>query len=168
MPKLDRQRILALNIHPRRFGFVVFEGPARTLDWGARSTRGKTGAPRVPLGPKVAKLIVEYVPEAVVLTQPNTAESKRSVDKIMKHIRTHNIRTRMLSSKAVKRVFAGRNDNKDRIASAVAEQFPELLSILPPRRRPWQSEDYRMTIFDAAAVGIAYFAEKAPKNPVPP
>ena len=70
----------------------------------------------------------------------------------------------MLSSKAVKRVFAGRNDNKDQIASAVAEQFPELLSILPPKRRPWQSEDYRMTIFDAAAVGIAYFAEKAPKN----
>jgi len=32
---------------------------------------------------------------------------------------------------------------------------------LPPKRRPWQSEDYRMTIFDAAAVGIAYFAEKA-------
>lgn len=45
----------------------------------------------------------------------------------------------------------------------VAEQFPELLSILPPRRRPWQSEDYRMTIFDAAAVGIAYFAENTPQ-----
>jgi len=161
MPKLDRQRILALNIHPRRFGFVVLEGPTRALDWGARSTRGKTGATRVLLGAKVVKLIVEYAPGLIVLTQPNTAESKRSVDKIMKHIRTHNLRTRMLSSKAVKRVFAGRNDNKDRIASAVAAQFPELLSILPPKRRPWQSEDYRMTIFDAAAVGIAYFAENA-------
>jgi len=161
MPKLDRYRILALNIHPRRFGFVVFEGPARTLDWGARSTRGKTGATRVPLGQKIAKLIVEYAPEAIVLTEPNTDKSRRSVDKILKYVRMHNIRTRMLSSKAVKRVFAGRNDNKDQIASAVAEQFPELLSILPPKRRPWQSEDYRMTIFDAAAVGIAYFAEDA-------
>ncbi|HUZ92890.1 MAG TPA: hypothetical protein VNG29_02730 [Candidatus Paceibacterota bacterium] len=63
-----------------------------------------------------------------------------------------------------KQDLVGRNDNKDRIASAVAEQFPELLLILPPKRRPWQSEDYRMTIFDAAAVGIAYFAEKAPRN----
>jgi len=130
--------------------------------------RGKTGDTRVPLGPKVAKLIVEYAPELIVLTEPNTDKSKRSVEKILKHIRTHNKRTRMLSSEAVKRVFAGRNDNKDRIASAVAEQFPELLSILPPKRRPWQSEDYRMTIFDAAAVGITYFAEKALKNPVSP
>ena len=40
-----------------------------------------------------------------------------------------------------------------------AEQFPELLSILPPKRKPWQSEDYRMGIFDAAAIGIAYLAQ---------
>jgi len=41
-------------------------------------------------------------------------------------------------------------------------KYSELLSILPPKRRPWQSEDYRMTIFDAAAVGIAYFADNTP------
>ena len=51
--------------------------------------------------------------------------------------------------------------NKDQRAAAIAEQFPELLSILPPRRKIWRSEDYRMKIFDAAAVGIAYFIDTA-------
>jgi hypothetical protein len=39
----------------------------------------------------------------------------------------------------------------------LAKQFPKLASRLPPKRKIWQSEDYRMGIFDAAAVGVAYF-----------
>ena len=40
------------------------------------------------------------------------------------------------------------------------QQFPALASRLPPRRKCWQSEDYRMGIFDAAAVGVAYFVRR--------
>jgi hypothetical protein len=142
MPQRSPQRILAINVRPRRFGFVVFEeGPARALDWGARSTRGKDCATRVPLGPKLAKLIMEYAPEAIVVTEPNTDTSRRSVDKVMKYVQLHHIRSRMLSAEAVSRVLTGHNDNKDQIAAAVAERCPELLSTLPPRRRPWQNED---------------------------
>jgi len=31
---------------------------------------------------------------------------------------------------------------------------------MPPKRKCWQSEDYRMGIFDAAAVGVAYFVRR--------
>ncbi len=165
MPKLVQPRILALNVHPQSFGFVVFEGPTRLLDWGAKSARGNNRAIGLPLGPKVAKLIVEYAPTIIVFRRPNTKESRGSVDKITRHIRIHKVRIKMLSPEAVKRIFPGHNDNKDQIASAIAEQFPELFSILPPKRRLWQSEDYRMTIFDAAAVGIAYFAHRAAAAP---
>src|SRR5260370_42006758 len=34
-------RILALDLHPRSFGYVVLEGPDRLLDWGVRSYRRK-------------------------------------------------------------------------------------------------------------------------------
>src|SRR2546422_30287 len=34
-------RVLALDLHPRRFGYVVLEGPDGLLDWGARSYRRK-------------------------------------------------------------------------------------------------------------------------------
>ena len=43
------------------------------------------------------------------------------------------------------------------IASVLAKQFPTLDLRLPPKRKIWQSEDYRMSIFDAAAAGVAYF-----------
>ncbi|HET9410043.1 MAG TPA: hypothetical protein VFO39_22595 [Candidatus Sulfotelmatobacter sp.] len=72
----------------------------------------------------------------------------------------YRVPVRVISAKALRETFAGQNRNKQEIASTVATRFPELLSILPPKRKPWQSEDYRMSIFDAAAVGIAYFASE--------
>ena len=41
------------------------------------------------------------------------------------------------------------NGNKHTLAEIVAARFPqELGGRLPPKRRPWKSEDYRMSIFD--------------------
>jgi hypothetical protein len=168
MSELDQQRILALNVHPRSFGFVVFEGPAMPLHWGAKRNHGQKVAARMPLGPKVAELMAEYAPQVIVVRQPSTKQSMESLNDIINHLVIHKVRIKILSQEAVKQAFPGHNNNKDQIASAVAEQVPELLSILPPRRRIWQSEEYRMTIFDAAAAGIAYFGSKPAKIPVPP
>jgi hypothetical protein len=69
----------------------------------------------------------------------------------------------------VKKAFPGHERNKDEIASVLGERFPELAPRVPPRRRAWQSEDYRMSIFDAAALGVAYFDRRARRTrPVPP
>jgi len=56
-------------------------------------------------------------------------------------------------------------NNKREVASVLAEQFLALLSKLPPRRKCWQSEDYRMSIFDAAAAGVAYFGRYQKRMP---
>jgi hypothetical protein len=56
-----------------------------------------------------------------------------------------------------KRAFPGYDRNKYRIASAVVMLFPELTYMLPGKRKIWKPEDHRMSIFDAAALGIAYF-----------
>jgi len=37
-------RILALDLHPRSFGYVVVENSSRLLDWGVCSYRRKHGA----------------------------------------------------------------------------------------------------------------------------
>jgi len=34
------------------------------------------------------------------------------------------------------------------------QRFPELAPRLPRFRKPWMSEDYRMSIFDAVAFGL--------------
>jgi hypothetical protein len=41
---------------------------------------------------------------------------------------------------------------------AIAKRFPELALRLPRFRKPWMSEDYRMSIFDAAGFALAFYS----------
>jgi hypothetical protein len=44
------------------------------------------------------------------------------------------------------------------MAEMLATQFPdELASRLPPKRKPWKSEDSRMDIFDAMALAVVFW-----------
>jgi hypothetical protein len=58
------------------------------------------------------------------------------------------------------KAFAGAGKNKHEVASVLAQQFSILMSKLPRRHKCWQTEDYRMSIFDAAAAGVAYFTRR--------
>lgn len=164
MQELDQQRILCLDIRPRSFAFVVFEGPKVVLDWGARSFRRGVNAVRLPLGVKVARLLDEYVPSVLILERPNNKRHIRNVATIRKQATVRKVPIRLLPSQAINEMLSGSN-NKHQIASALAAQFPELRSVLPPKRKSWQSEDYRMSIFDAAALGTVYFERERRADP---
>ena len=60
---------------------------------------------------------------------------------------------RVLSRKQVREVFFANDEGtKQEQAELLAARFPEELgSRLPPKRKPWKSEDSRMDIFDAVA-----------------
>ncbi len=45
--------------------------------------------------------------------------------------------------------------SKDAIARTIAQLMPEFEQHLPPVRKIWMSEDYRMGIFDAVAIAMA-------------
>jgi hypothetical protein len=45
--------------------------------------------------------------------------------------------------------------SKDEIASALVDRFPELRSKQPGKRKTWEKESFRMTLFDAVALGVA-------------
>jgi hypothetical protein len=168
MQEFNQERIIALDVRPQSLGFVVFEGQNRLLDWGVRSFPGGTGAVHVPPGPKVAALIALYLPEALVLKRPKDRRSEPMLDEIKQVAKVHEVALHLLSPKIVKRTFAD-HENKEQVAPAIAERFTDFLSILPPQRKIWRKEDCRMKIFDAAAVGIAYFADKAAQRvPSPP
>ena len=49
-------------------------------------------------------------------------------------------------------------------ALSLIRAFPQLEWKLPPRRKPWQPEHRNMCIFDAVAIGVAYFARDAMNN----
>jgi hypothetical protein len=47
--------------------------------------------------------------------------------------------------------------NKQIIAEAIAKHVPAFERYVPPPRKPWMTEDGRMGIFDAAALGLVFF-----------
>jgi hypothetical protein len=44
--------------------------------------------------------------------------------------------------------------NKESVAVEIAARFPELVVVLPPRRKRGANEDPRTNIFDAASLAI--------------
>ena len=55
-------------------------------------------------------------------------------------------------------------ETKFEIATTIGKQFPELAPRVPPFRKPWMSEDYRMSIFDAVAFATSYFSKSTEKQ----
>jgi len=170
----NEKRVIALDVHPRSFGFVVFEGPNDMLDWGIRSFRPGVNAVKVPAAKKLLALLDEFRPSAVVIRErltSRTAKRTKMLSTIERQARSRRIPVRFISRRDVNRTFVGFDSNKYEVASALARQFPDLASRLPPKRKCWQSEDYRMGIFDAAAVGVAYFVRRKSvkhQEPTPP
>jgi hypothetical protein len=157
--KPRRKRILALDIRPRRFGFVVLEEPNQFVDWGVRRFPRGAHAVKVPPRKKLAGILDEVSPAVLVLSDRVLAASMKKYPMVaiaQDEARRRNITIRAIQRVAVKHTFPGQNRNKDEIASAITKQFPELAMRLPPKRKLWQSEDHRMSIFVAAGLGIAY------------
>jgi len=166
------KRVLALDVRPRSFGYVVFEGPTLLLDWGVQSFRNGRNAVRVPLATKIAALLEDFQPAVVVAKEPpsrkkvNRGRTRKVLELVRHKASLRGIRTRVFNRRAGRNPFGGEERvTKHKVATALAERFTELAPILPPKRKPWQSEDYRMSIFDAAALGVAYFDRQ--KNPAP-
>jgi Holliday junction resolvasome RuvABC endonuclease subunit len=68
------------------------------------------------------------------------------------------VKVRSFSRAKVKQAFSESGaSNKHEIATTIAGRFPELAPRLPRFRKPWMSEDYRMSIFDAVALGVTFF-----------
>ncbi len=63
----------------------------------------------------------------------------------------------MYSGKQLRTLLLGNEEGtKQEMAEKLAGEFPdELASKLPPKRQSWESQDRRMDIFDAAALGVA-------------
>lgn len=165
MTFFDSERIIALDLRSHSFGFAVLEG-GNLLDWGVKSFPGGVNAVRVPLAPKVIDLIAAYVPDSLVLKVPRR-DASDALRELKEAAESRQVPAQFLTPRTIRNVFKGCR-NKDQIAAAVCERFAELVSALPPKRKIWKSEDYRMRIFDAAATGIAYFENQKEVASIPP
>lgn len=155
------ERVLAIDPTNRGFGFVVFEGPERLVDWGVAYVEGDVNAKSLL---RIAGLIRRYDPDVLVV-EDHTSRTSRRRGRARDLLRqaghlagSSQVDLCRVSVPAVRRVFAEIGVSaKYPIAAALAIRYSELAPHLPPRRKPWMNEDPRMGIFDAVAMGLAYY-----------
>ena len=160
--KRSTSRLIALDVRPRKFGYAAFEPPARLLDFGVKRFNSiETRAASVD------SLFASFRPAVLVLrkiaprgkrNQPRTREVLRLLRRTAKRSSVH---TAFVDERKMKNYFRRQGQQtRYQVASSLAIAFPELLWKLPPRRKAWQPEHWKMPIFDAVALAVAYIASK--------
>jgi hypothetical protein len=166
------RRILAIALRSRRFAYAVSEGPDRLLDWGTVFYPLNNGAQRAAACKRIASLLTLFAPSVVVVGKARLLNIRKSsgVRPILRSLRheasSRLIPMRLMKRTEVKKVFRlFRVKSKYEIASMLAEVFPELLPRLPAKRKIWESEHPRMAMFDAIALGFAYWQRYDTRDP---
>jgi len=151
--------ILAIALSSKGFGFVVLEGKETLVDWGVRTVKRDKKAQSLA---KVKELITQYQPGTLVLEDASAKGSRRSprirtlTRQIVRIGATLKVRVKLFSrDQVMKTFFTNGKGTKHLLAEIMAKRFPEQLGLqIPPKRKPWKSEDSRMDIFDAVALAM--------------
>ena len=164
-----RPQNLVLAVYPfsRGFAFVFFEGPDSPFEWGVKDLREGDKNSRTVEG--IKKLVDRYRPEVLVI-EDTTDGGWRRTSRIRKLYRmlvhfahAEYVDLHRCSKKQVKECFASVGaSTKYEIAKAIATQTPAFAHRIPRFRKPWMSEDPRQSLFDAAALGLTYYAQIIP------
>ncbi len=113
---------------------------------------------------KIAVLMNQYDPEAIVVEEYRPDDSRRSprTQKLAQQIRTlaleRTIQFHSLSRSTIEKAFSQHSARtKHAIATVIAQLLPELAPRLPKQREIGMNEDDRMNIFDAVALALTFF-----------
>ncbi|MCK1481005.1 hypothetical protein IVB27_41355 [Bradyrhizobium sp. 197] len=140
----------------------MFEGDFSPFDWGIREIRG----PRKRTGclTRITQVVDRYAPDVLVIqdTSEHGTQRARWITALNTSItvlaKDRDIPAFAYSRDQVRDTF-GRHEspNKHRLAELIAKRIPAFERYVPPPRRPWMSEDRRMGLFDAVALGLVFF-----------
>jgi len=158
-------RILAIAPLSRGLGYAVMEGPDKLVACGNKAILRDKNAKALAW---VNRFIQFYQPDVLVLPNVTAADTRRATRiktlhrKIVAWADKKKVKVRLVSVTQVRTHLLGEPmGTKFAVARTLAEKFPtELGTRLPPKRRPWMSEDPRMDIFDAVGLAVAFW----PKN----
>ena len=163
----DEALILSVFPSVRGFGFALFHGAWIPIDWGFRHVEGDKNQACLE---KVAKLIDEYAPDVLLLEDHAGEGSRRSpriealIDNMAALAAKKGIAVARYSRAEIRECFAEFGaTTKYEIAQAISRSLPEFPPQLPPERKIWLPEDYRMSIFDAVSLIFTHFYAEAIK-----
>jgi len=124
---------------------------------------------------RLVVLLKSFSPSAIVVKKERwdraqvSTHIKSLVEVMTRVAATHSIPIKLIGDINVRQTFRNMEcETRDEIAAALARIFPELQWRLPPKRRAWQSEHPRMSMFDAIALGLAYWQHPSTELSVPP
>jgi RNase H-fold protein (predicted Holliday junction resolvase) len=168
-------RIIGLDVHQSRFGFAVLEvnQALDLLDWGVSSARSDPKDTNYILSAKrIRRLIKFWQPSFIVVLReeesPRFRRTRRLLQAMKREARDSRVRFCTVDRESVLRALGSRgNLTKHKRASIIAGLFPFLQWKLPPPRRPGWNEDYRLSLFDATAIALAYVAKRTGVNTIP-
>ncbi|MEY9633383.1 hypothetical protein ABIF66_001612 [Bradyrhizobium japonicum] len=153
---------LSIYVNTRGFAFVVFEGHLSPFDWGIREIRG----PRKRKGclTRITQIVDRYAPDTLVIQDTSAQGTQRARwitalnASIAALAKDRDIPAFAYSREQVRVAFERYEcPNKHSLAELIAKHIPALERYVPPPRKPWMSEDRRMGLFDAAALGLVFF-----------
>lgn len=156
---------LVFAVYPttRGFAFVLFQSLLSPYDWGVRSVRHRdknTHSLRA-----ISDLIKQYRPDVVVIEDTSSKGSRRSsrIRRLYRSISAfaegEGIEVYGYDRDAIRVCFAQYEArSKYEIAKVIALHIEEFSHRLPPKRKIWQAEDGRQSLFDAASLALCFYA----------
>lgn len=160
------RRLLCLDLRPRRAGFAVLDEARTLLDYGIRNFFNRDDRSREAIAMRrITSLLDLHSPSVMIIRRGSkkSADANNAVTKIVQAVQEETLRRsialHILDAKDVYLFFAIQGcRTKHQIAMRLVQWFSELAWSLPPKRRPWQNEPHNLTVFDAVAAAIVYFA----------
>jgi len=166
-----RRRDLVLAVHPftRGIAFTLFEGPLSPVDWGVKDIRGKQ---KNALALEATKRLVERLQPDVLVLQDFSGPHGRRARRIRRlqrligsHAEGQAIEVHRYGRKEIQECFKAVGAvTRYEIAQAIASQVHAFGHRLPPVRKIWNSEDARMSLFDAASLVMTFYCRTSPNS----
>ena len=155
---------LVIGVHPmtRGFGWIAYAGPFTPFDWRIIETKRDKNAACLAY---MAKLFDRLRPAVLVLEafEPTSSRRVPRIGRLGKALialaADRGIEVAVFRRGDVQSCFAHAGaKTRQEIAEAVARHTPMLSDRLPTKRRAWDREDLRMSLFSAAALVITHYA----------
>jgi hypothetical protein len=158
-------RILAIAPLSRGLGYAVMEGPDKLVVCGNKAILRNKNAGALAW---VNRFIQFYQPDVLVLPNVTAADTRRAARiktlhrQIVAWADKKKVKVRLVSVIQVRTQLLGDSKGtKFAVAQMLAAKYPTELGLrLPPKRRPWMSEDPRMDIFDAVSLAVAFWEHR--------
>lgn len=155
--------LLSLDVRRRKVGFVVVDGSSHVLDFGIKRCNSSGAGLAAEVRDRIKDLLSIFCPRTMLIrvTQTRLADKDRRISTILKVLREEagmrSVLVRDLQRQTIKKAFIAKGlRSKPEIASWLGSQFPELAWKPLRARKPWQSEPYQTSVYDAAATAAVH------------